>query len=239
MQVNHFMSKNNDIGSRLLFFCDMVYGGNKSLFSRELGYDKPQTLTDYFNNATKPGNKLKSKLLEIGMNLAWLEYGIDSPFADNEAGRALAQKFSKQGASETDANATTAPENLFTSEKNTAYRRKKWRLVRRWLTETDTVEEFFFTARKNVKSVTFDYILSLEGNAPEMDLNEDFLQWISGCGIDIDWIFAHSGNNHPFSHDHDGEKLEAKITARFSAKKSVPESSALPEYSEPELSHQD
>lgn len=67
------MYKKKEIGSRLAEFADKI--GSKAKLAEQLGI-LPQSLTNYFNGETAPGEKLLLKLESIGCDVAWLMFGI-------------------------------------------------------------------------------------------------------------------------------------------------------------------
>lgn len=73
-------------GKRLRYF-GTVFFTSITDFAHHLGFQKPGSLYDYFNNRKRPGGLLLDKFLKLGGDPAWLRYGTGSMFADNEAGK--------------------------------------------------------------------------------------------------------------------------------------------------------
>lgn len=73
-------------GKRLRYFCKTFFS-SVTVFAHEMGFSKPGSLYDYFNDTKKPGGLLLDKLRILGGNPIWLRYGTGSMFAENEAGR--------------------------------------------------------------------------------------------------------------------------------------------------------
>lgn len=73
-------------GKRLRYFCDTFFS-SVTVFAHEMGFSKPGSLYDYFNDTKKPGGLVLDKLQLLGGNPLWLRYGAGSMFAGNEAGR--------------------------------------------------------------------------------------------------------------------------------------------------------
>lgn len=67
------MYKKQEIGKRLAEFADKI--GSKAKLAEQLGI-LPQSLTNYFNGETAPGEKLLIKLESIGCDVAWLMFGV-------------------------------------------------------------------------------------------------------------------------------------------------------------------
>lgn len=62
-----------NVPERLQHLADNVFG-SKAEMARKLGVSS-QTLTPYFAGKTMPGNKIKQRLYEAGININWLERG--------------------------------------------------------------------------------------------------------------------------------------------------------------------
>ena len=67
------MSINTEIGARLRNFGESKFP-SMAAFSRALQI-KPQQLYDYFNGKSKPGNKMQSRLRDLGCDIGWLITG--------------------------------------------------------------------------------------------------------------------------------------------------------------------
>ncbi len=75
-------------GKRLRYFSNTFFT-SVTAFARELGYQKPGSLYDYFNDRKKPGGLLLDRFRTIGGDPNWLRYGAGSMFANSDAGTAL------------------------------------------------------------------------------------------------------------------------------------------------------
>lgn len=73
-------------GKRLRYFCSTFFP-SVTVFAHEMGFSKPGSLYDYFNDTKKPGGLLLDKLRTLGGNPIWLRYGTGSMFAENDAGK--------------------------------------------------------------------------------------------------------------------------------------------------------
>lgn len=73
-------------GKRLRYFCDTFFS-SVTVFAHEMGFSKPGSLYDYFNDTKKPGGLVLDKLQLLGGNPLWLRYGTRSMFANNDAGK--------------------------------------------------------------------------------------------------------------------------------------------------------
>jgi len=79
-------------GKRLRHF-SATFFTTVTAFAHELGYQKPGSLYDYFNDRKRPGGLLLDRFRTIGGDPNWLRYGTGSMFADNDAGRALRARY--------------------------------------------------------------------------------------------------------------------------------------------------
>ncbi len=82
-------------GKRLRHFSTTFFT-TVTAFAHELGYQKPGSLYDYFNDRKKPGGLLLDRFRTLGGDPNWLRYGTGSMFADNDAGRALRTRYEAQ-----------------------------------------------------------------------------------------------------------------------------------------------
>lgn len=82
-----------EIGKRLEEIAK-VFG--VSNFATMLGMKQMQDLYPYFKGKSNPGKRFKEKLENLGISSKWIEYGEGSPFADNEAGHLLKEKFGEK-----------------------------------------------------------------------------------------------------------------------------------------------
>ena len=79
-------------GKRLRYFSNTFFT-SVTAFAHELGYRKPGSLYDYFNDRKNPGGLLLDRFRTLGGDPNWLRYGTGSMFADNDAGNALRTHF--------------------------------------------------------------------------------------------------------------------------------------------------
>lgn len=206
--------------------------GSQSEFARALSMN-PQEFTNYFGGRRGFGEALREKLESVGVSYEYFKSGTGSPYNLTEAGQQLAQKF---GATPV----ISAPAKAIPNQQP-----HKWALVREWLTETGTMAEWYFLLQQVIGKLPLDYVLSLEGKAPEHDKNtvewydRQVFTFVRERGIDPNWIF-NDDQHEQFAENEAGEALKARLIARYAPKSgTVHESSAPLQYSEPELSHQD
>jgi hypothetical protein len=82
-------------GQRLRLFCQLFFP-TITVFAHAMGFQKPGSLYDYFNNRKKPGGMLLDRFRELGGDPSWLRYGTGSIFANNDMGRQRIEEFKQK-----------------------------------------------------------------------------------------------------------------------------------------------
>ena len=79
-------------GKRLRYFSNTFFT-SITAFAHELGYQKPGSLYDYFNDRKRPGGLLLDRFRTLGGDPNWLRYGAGSMFAESDAGKSLRARY--------------------------------------------------------------------------------------------------------------------------------------------------
>lgn len=93
----------------------------------------------------------------------------------------------------------------------------RYSLVRSWLTETGSIEEWYLKCKEALPNITFNEVMALEGHA-FVEYNHEtqtaLYEWLGKNGISVDWLLGLSEDaNEPFRNTPEGEKLRKKVFA--------------------------
>lgn len=89
------LEKPDSPGQRLRLFCQLFFP-TITVFAQSMGFQKPGSLYDYFNNRKKPGGMLLDRFRELGGDPSWLRYGTGSIFANNDMGKQRIEEFKQK-----------------------------------------------------------------------------------------------------------------------------------------------
>jgi hypothetical protein len=220
----------NEVLQRLTTIIERHYNDSRSDFARAIG-KTPQNLNAFFRQDSKPGSDFLTEIFRLGFSSDWLLTGEGSMYADNEAGRALAQKF---GASN-EAIESNGQKEISTGETPEAIyaRAKRWQLVREWLTETGTMTEWYFMANSVDGGISLEFLMFMEAVCPEPEELPDiqpFWAWLNKSGINTDWLKG--GHGPAWNEEKWGAELRERLKKRFNRQRETsPATAALLEYS--------
>ncbi len=212
----------NEILQRLSTIIDKHYDGSRPDFARSLG-KRPDSLHGYFQKDSKPGSDLLAEILTLGFSADWLLSGEGAMYADNEAGRALANRNASDVKQRVDGR----------SQEDIRIRAQRWQMAREWFTKTGTITEWYWLARSVDEAVTLEWLLFQEGGKQPHEpptLNKFWL-WIAESGIRPEWmLFCDEGE--PWMETVAGRRFQERLRQRFTPQREiVPVNEALPEYS--------
>lgn len=227
----------NEVLARLNAIIEKHYGGSKPDFARAVG-KPPYTLNSYFSQNSKPGSDFLVLVLSLGFSSDWLLSGEGDMYAQNAAGRAY---HAKETVEDKQQEAAQAQETVLQILERQEKRQKllehdidsgmRFRIVRRWLTESGTLEEMWaFMLEENVE-VSLNTLLALESRIyQDTVISQDVIQWLGRRGINPDWLLGFA--DEPFTLDEAGENLRERVLGKYKITKDIKRSKSVISHSE-------
>ena len=213
----------NHILNRLSTIIQKHYGGERADFARAVG-KTPQNINGSFKQDSVPGGEFLAVILALGFSSDWLLSGEGDMYAQNAAGRALAAKENAENAHQ---EAIQQQETVLQILERQEQHRKllehevdsgmRFRIVRRWLTESGTLEEMWAQMLEEGVEVSLNVLLALESRIyQETVVSQEVTQWIGKRGINHDWLLGFA--DEPFTDDAAGESLKEQVLGKYRQK---------------------
>jgi hypothetical protein len=188
------------IEKRIDYVVDMLFNGNQSKLAEAMEIERSY-MTAIKKGRRGFGPQIKSKLINLGLNPVFLEFGIEEPFLSNEAGIKLRMKAGKA---------------LDVKESNPGYQAKKEQTeqdispVKKLDTPDKRIKFFanhcYGSLSKLSRVSRIPDIERFAKNNPD-ELTQDELTKLSHAGLSFDWLIFNSGSM--YSNSAIGRSLKA------------------------------